>query len=108
MNYGLLLLGEHSRERLLGLARQFRAEGFVTRTVPVRDGKVIFSDRVQFPVRPMVGVIGTAPVGESVNKSIDLKIWIKEGAHENNRETRDARYRDWSRPPRRRRGWLDC
>jgi len=54
MNYGLLLLGGHSRERLSGLARQF-------------------------PMRPMMGVIGTAPVGECVNKSIDLKNLDKGG-----------------------------
>ncbi len=47
-----------------------RAERFVTRMVPVREGKVIFNDRVQFPVRPMVGVIGTALAGEAVNTDL--------------------------------------
>ena len=33
---------------------------------PVRDGWVYFSDRIKFPVRPMIGVIGTAPAGEGI------------------------------------------
>ena len=47
-----------------------KAHSFVTRMVPVRDGKVIFSDHIKFPVRPMVGVIGTAPEGEGVNTDL--------------------------------------
>ncbi len=47
-----------------------RAERFVTRMVPIRDGEVIFSERVRFPVRPMAGVIGTAPAGEGVNTDL--------------------------------------
>ena len=43
-----------------------RAKRFVTRMVPIRDGEVIFSDQVRFPVRPMVGTIGTAPAGAGV------------------------------------------
>lgn len=43
-----------------------RAERFVTRMVPVRHGQVIFGQRVRFPVRPMIGTIGTAPAGEGV------------------------------------------
>lgn len=43
-----------------------RAARFVTRMVPIRDGQVIFSDRVRFGVRPMIGVIGTAPAYEGV------------------------------------------
>jgi len=34
--------------------------------IPVRDGIVHFTDRIRFPARPMVGVIGTAPAGEPV------------------------------------------
>ncbi len=37
-----------------------------TKLFEIRDGQVIFNDRVRFPVRPMVGVIGTAPAGEGV------------------------------------------
>ncbi len=33
----------------------------VIRMIPIRDGKAVFSDRVQLPLRPMIGVIGTAP-----------------------------------------------
>jgi amidase len=43
-----------------------RAKNYATRMVPVRDGMVHFSDRIRFPARPMVGVIGTAPAGEGV------------------------------------------
>ena len=43
-----------------------RAERFATRVAPVRDGRVHFSDKISFPVRSMIGVIGTAPAGEGV------------------------------------------
>lgn len=36
------------------------------RMIPVRDGKAIFSDLVSLPIRPMIGVIGTAPATGSV------------------------------------------
>jgi amidase len=32
----------------------------------IRDGKVIFSDEIQIPVRPMIGTIGTAPAVEAI------------------------------------------
>lgn len=44
-----------------------RADQFVTKIIPIRDGVAHFSEQISFPVRPMVGVIGTAPVGEGVN-----------------------------------------
>ena len=37
-----------------------------TRLFDIADGEVVFNDRIRFPVRPMVGVIGTAPAGEGV------------------------------------------
>jgi amidase len=39
-----------------------REFGVHSRVVDVRDGEVIWSDRVRIPIRPMVGVIGTAPL----------------------------------------------
>jgi amidase len=36
------------------------------RLLDVVDGTVVFNDRIRFPVRPMIGVIGTAPAGEAV------------------------------------------
>lgn len=36
------------------------------RILPVQDSVVTFSDSISFPVRPMIGVIGTAPKDESV------------------------------------------
>ncbi len=47
-----------------------RADQFMTRIVPIRNGMVIFNEWVQFPIRPMVGVIGTAPAGEGVATSL--------------------------------------
>ena len=40
--------------------------GVVPRVVPIRDGGVVLGERV-LPVRPMVGVIGTSPLIESVS-----------------------------------------
>ncbi len=37
-----------------------------TRLFDIVDGMVVFNNRIRFPVRPMVGVIGTAPAGEGV------------------------------------------
>jgi amidase len=44
-----------------------RAERYATKIIPVRDGIASFSDRIRIPVRPMIGVIGTAPAGEAVS-----------------------------------------
>ncbi len=38
-----------------------------TKLLPVKDGKVIFNDKLSFPIRPMIGVIGTAPAGEGID-----------------------------------------
>ena len=37
-----------------------------TKLFDIADGMVVFNDRLRFPVRPMVGVIGTAPPGDGV------------------------------------------
>lgn len=37
-----------------------------TKILPIKDGKVIFNDKLSFPVNPMIGVIGTAPKGEGI------------------------------------------
>lgn len=37
-----------------------------TKLFDVVGGQVIFNERIRFPVRPMVGVIGTAPAGDGV------------------------------------------
>ena len=34
---------------------------------PIRDGMVHFNERIAFPARPMVGVLGVAPVGDPVH-----------------------------------------
>lgn len=38
----------------------------VVRMIPIKDGKSIFDDDIALPLRPMIGVIGTAPAGEDV------------------------------------------
>ena len=38
-----------------------------TKILPVRDGMVRFNEKLSFPICPMIGVIGTAPVGEAVD-----------------------------------------
>jgi amidase len=35
--------------------------------IPIRDGLIHFNEQIQFPIRPMVGTIGTAPAGRSVH-----------------------------------------
>ncbi len=42
------------------------AERYVTKLVRIERGIVHFSDRIRFPVRPMIGVIGTTPARETV------------------------------------------
>ncbi len=38
----------------------------VTKILPVLDGLVHFNDRIRFPIRPMVGVVGVATDGEEI------------------------------------------
>ena len=45
------------------------ANEFATRIVNVNDGIVDFGRRLRFPTQPMVGVIGTTPVGTGVSTS---------------------------------------
>jgi len=52
-------------KRNVGLLRP-RATEYATKIIPVRDGICHFTDRIRFPIRPMVGVIGTAPAGAGV------------------------------------------
>ncbi|MEW6546802.1 MAG: acetamidase/formamidase family protein [Bacillota bacterium] len=35
-----------------------------TKVIPIREGKALFNETVAFPVKPMIGVIGTAPEKE--------------------------------------------
>ena len=55
--------------------------GFATRIVPIKENTVHFSDRLSFPARPMVGVIGTAPEGSGVETAFP-------GAHGGNMDNR--------------------
>ena len=38
-----------------------RLERFVTKIIKIEDDKAVFSDNVKVPIKPMIGVIGTAP-----------------------------------------------
>ena len=46
-----------------------RADQYATKVIPIADGIAHFGNRVNFPIRPMVGTIGTAPAGEAVPTS---------------------------------------
>ena len=41
-------------------------KGEVTKILPIENGCAKFNDKLSFPVRPMIGVIGTAPAGEGI------------------------------------------
>ena len=41
-------------------------KGEVTKVLPVENECAKFNDRLSFPIRPMIGVIGTAPEGEGI------------------------------------------
>lgn len=36
------------------------------RLIPIHEGKAVYEKKVEFPINPMIGVIGTAPAGEPV------------------------------------------
>ena len=55
-----------------------------TRLFDIVDGMVVFNDRIRFPVRPMVGVIGTAPAGDGVAT-------LHPGPHGGNMDHNDVR-----------------
>lgn len=67
----------------LGVLGQ-QSDRYQTRILEVADGQVVFSDRIRFPVRPMIGVIGTAPAGAAVGN-------LHPGAHGGNMDHNDVR-----------------
>jgi amidase len=54
------------------------------RLLEIVEGMVVFNERVRFPVRPMVGVIGTAPAGDPVGN-------MHPGPHGGNMDHTDVR-----------------
>ncbi len=50
-------------EGITGLAAAEEA----TKILPIRDGKLIFNEKISLPLCPMIGVIGTAPAEEAVS-----------------------------------------
>jgi amidase len=59
-------------------------KGHRTRILDIVDGMVLFNERVRFPVRPMIGVIGTAPAGAGVGNQ-------HPGPHGGNMDHNDVR-----------------
>lgn len=59
-------------------------ENYRTRLFDIVDGQVVFTDRIRFPVRPMIGVIGTTPGGEGVGS-------MHPGRHGGNMDHNDVR-----------------
>ncbi|WP_409176004.1 acetamidase/formamidase family protein [Brevibacillus fortis] len=39
----------------------------VIKMIPIQDGKAVLSDKLQVPINPMIGVIGTAPAKEAIS-----------------------------------------
>ena len=44
-----------------------KLEGMHHRILPLRDNRLVFDDRLELPLNPMVGVLGVAPPGDPVN-----------------------------------------
>ncbi|MDN3019566.1 acetamidase/formamidase family protein [Paenibacillus sp. BSR1-1] len=42
-------------------------EEFEAKLIPIRDGKAVFNDKIEFPLNPMIGVIGVAPKDGAVS-----------------------------------------
>lgn len=42
-------------------------EDLYSKIVMIKDGQVVYNEKIAFPLHPMVGVIGVAPAGEGVN-----------------------------------------
>nr|WP_263326437.1 acetamidase/formamidase family protein [Neobacillus sp. Marseille-Q6967] len=40
--------------------------GETTKVIPIQEGKAIFNDKIHIPIKPMIGVIGTAPAREEI------------------------------------------
>ncbi|QMT17118.1 acetamidase/formamidase family protein [Planococcus maritimus] len=44
-----------------------RMTAMESKIIPIQNGKAVFSERLQLPLNPMIGVIGVAPEGEPVS-----------------------------------------
>jgi amidase len=60
------------------------SDRYRVRLLEITDGMVVFNERIRFPVRPMVGVIGTAPAGDPVGT-------MHPGPHGGNMDHTDVR-----------------
>lgn len=61
---------------------RLHAWGLNTRTVRIENGMILWSDRIQIPIRPMVGTLGTAPAHEALAN-------IKGGSHGGNMDIQE-------------------
>lgn len=50
----------------MGLLGDTLKENLV-KVLPIINGKVVFSEQIQLPIKPMIGVIGTAPKSEAIS-----------------------------------------
>jgi acetamidase/formamidase len=46
-----------------------RTWGRTVRTLAIRDGSILWNDRLSIPVKPMIGTLGTAPAGDPIPNS---------------------------------------
>ena len=60
-DHGVMIHSE--REGVTGNA----VKGDVTKILPIENGMARFNDKLSFPIKPMIGVIGTAPAGDAVD-----------------------------------------
>jgi len=60
-NQGVMMV-----DKSFGVLRE-RFDGMYFKILPIKDGNVIFDDKLSIPVRPMIGVIGVAPKEGSFN-----------------------------------------
>ncbi len=49
----------------LGVLKDFMSDE-KTKIIPIEDGKAVFNKNIKIPVKPMIGVIGTAPVDTEI------------------------------------------
>lgn len=42
-------------------------KGLSSKIIPIKEGRAVFSDKIQIPLKPMIGVIGVAPAQEEIN-----------------------------------------
>ncbi len=49
----------------LGVLKDYFSKS-TTKIIPIQEGKAVFDEKIEIPISPMIGVIGTAPKAESI------------------------------------------